>query len=116
MKTPAQHIVGEVFGQETNQAILIKVKNTDALAKSQGGFASFAQTLAPALIESKVYQTIADTLKQKLAEQHVDADVSVVEPNAFRPAGSSHVGTDIGYAIGAFGIIGILWYVFGGKK
>lgn len=109
-----EHSIGEV---STNRAILIRVKNADALARSQGSVAAFAQGIAPATIEAKVYAEIQKKLSDSLRAQNVDAEVSVVEPNAFRLAdGSSHIATDIGFAIGGAGVLAILWYVFSGRR
>jgi hypothetical protein len=100
----------------TGKAILIKVKNAADLARSQGALASFAQALAPASIESKVYQQMASELGKALKEKSVDADISIVEPAGWQPAGMGHVWTDVGFAIGGAGIIGALWWLLSGRK
>lgn len=98
--------------QETNRAILIRVKNAAELARSQGAIASFSQALAPATIEGKVYSEMAKELQKSLREKNVDADVSIVEPSKWKPAGTDHVWTDIGFAIGGAGLLAGLWYLF----
>jgi hypothetical protein len=107
----------EILGADTNRAILIKVNNAGELARSQGFIATFAQALAPASIEGKVYSTMAQQLRDSLKEKQVDADVTVVEPGAWRPAGSSHIATDVAVGLTAFGVAAILWRLLaGGRK
>lgn len=106
----------DILGQETNRAVLIRVHNADELARSQGAIATFAQTLAPATIEAKVYDTLAQRLKKSLAAQNVDADVSVVESSAFKPAGNGHIARDVGLAVASLGGVALLFHLFRGKK
>jgi hypothetical protein len=80
-----------VFGvapEKRGNAVLIRVNNVADVVKQQGQLAAFAQALAPATIESKVYSTLADKLKTALAEQGVDADVHVVNPAGYEPCKS----------------------------
>lgn len=107
----------DVFGEvATNRAILIRVKNADMLARSQGSMAALAQGLAPATIEAKVVDEVASKLRSALTQQHVDAEVSVVEPNAFQSASGSHIATDVAFAIGGAGVFAVIWYLFAGRK
>ncbi len=110
----------DVLGAETNRALLIRVKNTAELARSQGALASFAQQIAPSTIEAKVYDTMAQQLKESLADKHVDADVTVVEPRAWKPADGKHVASDVALTVAAAGgvvvVLALLWRLVGGKK
>ena len=110
----------DALGADTNRAILIRVKNAGELARSQGGVASLAQSLAPATIEGKVYDTLRDKLFKSLQEQHVDAEVTGVEPKGFVQADGKHSWTDVGVGLlaagGAVGLLAILWRVFAGHK
>jgi hypothetical protein len=101
-----------ILGQETNRALLVRVKDPAAVARSQGKLAAFAAGLAPATIEAKVYEIMGDEFKKKLASQGIEADVSVVEPKSFQAAGSSHIATDVAFAIGGMGVVGLLWFLF----
>lgn len=113
MRVAQTHIAGlDVLGADTSKAILIKVKNAGQLAASQGALASIAAQLLPATIESKVYSTMRDKLADSLAKEHVDADVTIVEPTAWKPAGSSHIALDIGIAAAGVGVLAILWQLF----
>jgi len=108
--------IGTVIGQETNRALLVKLKDPGALARSQGSVAALAQGIAPATIEATVYTTAAGEVQKALAARGIPSEVSVVEPGQFRPAGSSHVAQDIGFAIGGMGIVGLLWWLFSGRR
>ena len=102
--------------QETNRAILIRVRNAGELARSQGAVASLAQSLAPATVEGRVYGEMAKQLSQSLKAKNIDADVSVVEPSMWKPAGSSHVWIDVGFAVGGAGLFALLMHFFGGGR
>lgn len=102
---------------ETNRAILIRVKNAGELARSQGAVAALAQSIAPATIEGKVYAEMAKKLADSLKAQHVDADVTIVEPKGFVQADGKHIWSDVGLAIGGAGILAMLGYLlFRGSK
>jgi hypothetical protein len=95
------------IGAETNQALLIRVKNAAELARSQGAVASFAQALAPATIEARVYSEMAKKIGASLRDQHVDAEIEIVEPSKFRGAGNGHIGRDLGLVLGGGGLLAI---------
>lgn len=101
---------------DTNRAVLIKVKNAAELARSQGALASFAQALAPATIEAKVYSTLAAKLAEALKKENVDAEITVVEPKGYVAADGKHIASDIGWALGGAGVLAGLWYLFSGRK
>jgi hypothetical protein len=101
---------------ETSKAILIRVKNAGELARGQGGVASFAQAIAPSMIESKVLDEMAKQFSKSLAEKHVVADVTIVEPNGWKAANSSHIWSDVGYAVGGAGILMGLWFAFSAHR
>ena len=101
-----------VLGADTNQAILIKVKNAGALARGQGILASVAASIVPATVEAKVNRTIADKLKTSLKDQNVEADVSIVDPKNFQASGLSHIGTDLGFAVGGAGVLAFFYWLF----
>ncbi len=107
---------GEYIGARpetrTNRAILIKLNSPGALARGQGATAAFAESLAPAFIEARVYDEVASQLKGALADQNVDADVSVVEPTKFASAGMSYVGSDLAYLLGGAGVLGVAYWLF----
>lgn len=74
-----QRYTGEA-GESGNRAILIRVRNTNQLARSQGGVATAAAALAPNAIDHEVNSKIAKELEQALRGKGVDAEVKVVEP------------------------------------
>ena len=100
---------------DTGKSVLVRLRDPASLARAQGSLAALAQSLAPATIESKVYDTFRDTLAQSLKDKGIDADVSVVQAAGFRPADGSHIATDIGFAIGGAGVLGVMWYLFSSK-
>ena len=101
---------------DTNRAILIKLRDPAALARAQGPVASFAQAVAPSTIEGKVYEGFRDQLAKSLKEKAIDADIQIVQPSSFIPADSAHVAADLGFALGGAGLVGIFWFLFGGRK
>jgi hypothetical protein len=104
----------------TNRAILIRVRNAAELARSQGAVATIAQAIVPATIEAKVYDTMAEKLKESLKANNVDAEVSVVEPNKFRSANGNHVAQDV--VVGAVtvsavvGLLALIYHFVAGRK
>lgn len=96
---------------ETNRAILIRVKNAGEVARSQGALATIAQSLAPATVEAKVYDAMRDQLAQSLASNHVDADVTVVEPKAYQSADGKHVWQDLAIGVGLIGVAAFAWKI-----
>lgn len=100
-------------GNNTNRAILIRVNNAADLARSQGSIASFFQSLAPATLEHEVLKTVASKLKSALSDQNVDAEVALVQPEAFVNADGSHIWSDVGIAVGTFGALAFIWHFFG---
>lgn len=92
-------------------AVLIRVNNVANVVQQQGQLASLAQALAPQTIESKVYATLADKLKTSLADQGVDADVSVVNPAGYAPAKSDLVRDVFVGVLGATVFAGITYGV-----
>lgn len=105
------------IGPETDRAVLVKLKDAGALARSQGSVAAFAQGIAPATIETKVYATLAEKLSASLKQQGVEADVTVVQPGAWRTLDGSHIGSDLAFMVGGAGIAALLyWVAFRRKK
>lgn len=100
----------DVFGAEpdSDHAILIKIKNAGELARSQGFVATLAQAALPSTIETQVYKKVIDELRGALSSKNVDVDVKMVDPAAWRPAGSTHLWQDIGIAIGGAGVLTIV--------
>lgn len=96
-----------VLGAETNRALLIRVKNAAELARSQGALASFAQALAPATIEAKVYSELSRQIGTALRDKHVDAEIEIVEPSKFVGAGNGHIGRDLGLMLGGGGLLAV---------
>lgn len=101
-------VLGASPGPETNQGILIRVNNALELARSQGKIATVASVLAPATIEGAVYKEMAKKLKESLAKEHVDADVTIVEPTAFKTADGKHIAQDVMLGLGAGGVAVVL--------
>lgn len=101
---------------ETERAILIRLRNPGALARGQGATAAFAESLAPATVEAQVYDEVASQLDAALLSKNVDAEVSIVEPKMWSPAGLAHVGSDIAFFVGGAGIVGALYWLFSGRK
>lgn len=97
---------------ETNRAILIKLLSPGALARGQGATAAFAESLAPAFVEARVYDEVASQLKGALADQNVEADISIVEPTKFASAGMSYIGSDLAYLMGGAGVVGALYWLY----
>ena len=74
------------------RALLIQVRDVPALVASKGGAAgAFAMKLVPETIAATVYGKMRDEFASKLKEQGVDADVQVVSPAAYQPAGVNPV-------------------------
>ena len=103
------HLIGQ--GPETDRAILIKLKDPNALARSQGSAATFAQAVAPAYVEGRVFDGFKQQLVESFKAKGIDADVSVVSPAQWKPAGQDHLLGDLGYALGGAGVIGIIWWL-----
>ena len=105
------------LGPETDRAVLIKLKDPGALARSQGAAGAFAQGIAPAFIESKVYSGLAEQLGEALRAKNIDADISVVQPGTWKPADNGHIAQDLAYVIGGAGIAAFFcWLAFRRKK
>lgn len=105
------------LGPETDRAVLIKLKDPGALARSQGAAGAFAQGIAPAFIETKVYSGLADQLGEALKAKNIDADISVVQPSLWAPAGNGYIAQDLAYVIGGAGIASFFcWLAFRRKK
>lgn len=83
--------------------ILIRVRNPVDLARREGGVAALAQALAPATVEEKINKTIADRLRGALKNEGVDAEITIVEPAAYRTAGGSNWWKYLAIGIGALG-------------
>jgi len=111
------HFDGE-SSTETNLAVLVTLKNPGALARREGAAASFAANVAPAMIESKVYEGLAAKLQDALAGQNVEADITVVEPRKWMPAnGTTSIASDLGYVIGGTGLMAAFaWAIMKGLK
>jgi hypothetical protein len=101
---------------DTNRALLIKIKNPAELARSQGAVAAFVQTLAPSTIEAKIYEAMREKLSAALKAENVDAEVTIVEPKAFKAAGVSHVARDVGLVVAGVGGLALMWHFFKRKK
>jgi hypothetical protein len=101
---------------DTHKALLIKINNPADLARSQGALAGFAQQLAPATIEAKIYDTMKAKIADSFKAQGVDADISIVEPSAFTHASVGHVAQDIAYGMGFLGLAGLVWYLLQPRK
>lgn len=106
------------IGQETNQAILVKIKNAPELAKGSGVTGVIANALVPATTEAMVYSQAAGELKTALKEKGVEADVTVVEPSGWKPAeGNSHLIQDLAVGVGVLGVAAIAYNIlFGGRR
>lgn len=104
------------IGQETSRGVLIRIKDPQAVARSQGSAAAFASALAPAMIEGRVYDELLKETKKSFQQKGIDAEVTLVEPSAFRPVvtGESFA-IDIGYAIGGAGIVGLCVWLLARK-
>lgn len=109
------HSMGlDVLGADAGEVIVVRVKNAPELARSQGPVASFAQSIAPATIEHKVLTTIAQKLRESFSAQKpaVDVDVTVAEPTAWKPTGTSHIWIDVGIGLGGLAVVALLWSFF----
>lgn len=99
----------EIFGAD--KALLIKVRNIPEVVASKGAVASLAQKAAPETIEAKVYEEMGKQLKDKLRENKIDADVSIVNPAGFAPA-ASDMGRNLAIGVGVVGLgLGLLYAV-----
>ena len=68
------------------KSVLVTVKNIpELMAKEAGKLGELAQGYLPTAVESLVYSKLAEQLSEKLREQGVVAEVSVVEPKGLRP-------------------------------
>jgi hypothetical protein len=74
------------------RGVLIRVRNAQALAASQGGTAgAIASSLVPQTIEGVVLDKMAEEFRKNLVKSGVDADVSIVSTDPLRPAKSGLV-------------------------
>ncbi len=76
---------------QSGRAIVIRVRDTKALAAAQGGSAAeLAASLVPDYVDAKVYEEMAKKLRDALGAEHVSADVSIVDagniPGGILPA------------------------------
>jgi hypothetical protein len=83
--------------------ILIRVRNPAQLARREGGVAALAQALAPETVEEKIHKTIADRLRNALKNEGVDAEVTLVEPAAYKAAHGANWWKYLAIGIGALG-------------
>jgi hypothetical protein len=100
----------EVLGADTGKGVLIRVKNAAELARAQGAMASLVQQLAPATVEGKVYEKLADELRASFKDRKVDADVQVVNVDAWKMSKDTKVGVGLFVASGiaVAGLFGFL--------
>jgi len=101
-----------ILGSDTSRSLLVTLEDPLGLARAQGSIAAAASAIAPGTISAKVYDEFAKQLKDSLSQKGVKATVIPVEPTAFKPAGSTHIAQDIGIAIAATGVLGIVFYLF----
>lgn len=93
----------DIFGAD--KALLIKVRNVPEIAASQGMVASFAQKALPETVEDAVYSEIAKQLKDKLREQKVDTDISIIKAPGGRPdAAPGEAARNVAIGLGVVGI------------
>lgn len=97
------------------QGILIRVRNAEELARSQGAVATLATALAPATVGTKVLSTIASELKKALKDKNVDAEITVVDPAGWQPADGKFI-QDVGFAVGGAGVLAGLYWLFTRRK
>ncbi len=103
-------------GTETSHALLVRVKNAADLARSQGAVAALAQAIAPATIETKVYEEMGKQILDALRQKNVDAEVTVVDPAGWKPANGAHLWTDVGFMLGGGAIVALILHFLGGRK
>jgi len=96
--------------------ILIRVRNPVDLARKQGGVAALAQMLAPATVDEKIHQEIANRLRGALKNEGVDAEVSLVEPSGLKSAGMSNIWKALAIGLGVLGTSYIGYRVVKGRK
>lgn len=108
----------DVLGQETNRALVVRILNSDELARNKSGFAAAFQTFAPGTTEAMVYKEAAKELVAKLKENGVRAEVKVadVPTTGWRPPGSAHIWQDALRVLGLVGVSALAWRLIGGSK
>lgn len=76
---PAAQGLPEAFQREADQqgAIVVRVLNPMELAATRSRFAAAFGSMAGKLIRRKVLEHVAESLRQGLAEQQVQADVRI---------------------------------------
>jgi len=100
----------EILGADTNKGVLIRVKNAPELARAQGAMVSLVQQLAPATVESKVYEKLADELRASFKDRKVDADVLVVDVDAWKMSKSTRLGVGL-FAVSAVAVAGLFAFL-----
>lgn len=87
------------------RALLIQVRDVQALVRAKGGAAGdFAQKIMPDTIADQVYSEMAKKMSEGLKAEGVDADVRVVSPAGYQPAGVNAVYKPL--AIGSLSLLG----------
>ena len=76
----AQEELGALLAEVGGSRILIELSHPIALARAHSRWGGALAGLAPSLIRRRVYDTVARQLKERLAEQGVDARLQVFHP------------------------------------
>lgn len=99
----------DYLGADEPRGILIRVKNAQALAASQGGTAgAVAAALVPETIEGVVLDKMVAQFRDNLRKNGVDADVGIVSAAAHKEA-TSGFGTGVVVGLGAAGAAFAAW-------
>jgi len=113
------HEYEEIFGAAPpgpSPAIVIRVKDVTGVVKAKGGaVGSLIQQFAPATISDQVYSQMAAKMAAGLKEQGVDADVQVVDLPAanVKPMVFDNTLRNAALGVGAFGALGLIYFLFG---
>lgn len=105
------------------RAVLVKLRDIPALIKQQGGsvgagIASLSKesSTAGGMVSALVYGKIQEELQKGFKEKGVDADVQVVVPTGYVPAGSNPVWKPLAITTmatgGAYVLYRILYRIF----
>lgn len=96
-------------------AILVQIKNTGALAATQGGtLGKVAQAIAPSTIGNKVIDEMISRMRTDFKKNGVDAEVFAVDAKEYRA--SLPIGEGALFATLGAVAMGILWITFGGGR
>jgi hypothetical protein len=97
------------------QAVLVQLNDPIAVAKAQGAIASISATYLPSTTKQQVYSGLATQLQSKLADQGIDATVTVVSPSKYAPSVPPTF-TKLGYFVAGAAAASLACYIHSKMK